>query len=322
MTLETETVLDRRRLSRRVSLWLALAVAGIVVGLFALAAPGDLLTEALGTNQIARISVEGMIQEDRRQLKLLKRVANADNVKAVLVFVNSPGGTTTGGEALFVALRDVAKKKPVVAQFGTVAASAGYIVGLAADHIVSRGNTVTGSVGVIFQWPEVSGLLDKIGVKVNEVKSGPLKANPSPFTPANEQGIEVAENMVSDGFAWFLSLVEARRGVKPYEIPGLAQGRIFSGREAVALKLADEIGGEDEAVKWLRETRNIPEDLEVVDWKPKPSSSFGLLTSLGSLAARLLGGVNTNLAQIISRDPGLSTLGLDGLLSVWHPSEN
>jgi protease-4 len=187
MTAEIDTVLDRRRLRRRLTVWRSLAIAAAVLALFAIGLSGDQWS-SLGSKQIARVSISGTITEDRDQLELLKKIADSDNAAALLVYVNSPGGTTTGGEALFAALREVAKKKPVVAQFGTVAASAGYIVGLAADHIVTRANTITGSVGVLIQWPEVSEALGKLGVKFNEIKSGDLKAVPSPFEPLNADG--------------------------------------------------------------------------------------------------------------------------------------
>jgi protease IV len=320
MTTEVDTIIDRRRLRRRLGLWRALAIAGIVVTLFVLAAAGDKLSDSFGTKQIARVSIEGTILESREQLEMLKRVGEAEHVKALLVFVNSPGGTTTGGEALFVALRDIAKKKPVVAQFGTVAASAGYIVGLGADYIVSRANTITGSVGVLVQWPEVVQMLDKIGVKVNEIKSGDLKAVPSPFQPLDQKGQEVTKSMIDEGFRWFISLVETRRKIRPEQIPGLTQGRVFTGREAVQLKLVDAIGGEDEAVAWLRKTHNIDKSLKIIDWKPGSTESYGLFSSLGALARAVFG--QSWVGQMLARDPNLSTLGLDGLVSVWHPSEN
>ncbi len=320
MTTDTDTLLERRRLRRRLSLWRALAIAALVVTLFFLGTAGDKLAEVLGEKQIARLSFEGTILERREQLELIKRVGEAKNVKAVLVFVNSPGGTTTGGEALFVALRDLAKKKPVVAQFGTIAASAGYIVGLGADHIVSRANTITGSVGVLIQWPEVSQMLDKIGVKVNEIKSGPLKAVPSPFEPLNEEGQQITKSMIDEGFHWFLSLVEMRRHIKPNDIPGLAQGRVFLGREALEHKLVDAIGGEEQAIAWLRKTHDIDKAAKVVDWKPQSASSFGFWSSIGSALEGLFG--QSSLGRMLARDPSLSTLGLDGLVSVWHPSEN
>ena len=143
----------------------------------------------------------------------------------------------------------MAKTKPVVAQFGTVAASAAYIAGLATDHIVARGNTITGSVGVIFQWPEVSQLLDKLGVKMNEIKSGPLKANPSPFQPLDEAGKAAAEQMVAESQRWFVGLVATPPRHRHRERRRPRAGPRLSGREALANKLVDQIGGEPEAVK-------------------------------------------------------------------------
>ena len=323
MALETETVLDRRRLRRRLSVWRGLAV---VVGLFALGLLAFSSADGVGLaerTQIARISLEGIITEDRDQLKLLKKLAEAKHVAAVILFVNSPGGTTTGGEALFEAIRELARSKPVVAQFGTVAASAAYIVGLATDHIVARGNSITGSVGVIFQWAEVSQLLDKLGVKMNEIKSGPLKANPSPFQPLDEAGKKTAEQMVAESQRWFVGLVATRRGIDTASVAGLEQGRVFSGREALDYKLVDQIGGEAEVVQWLEEKRNIPKGLKVQDWKPKRDSDWGLFSSMGSSLLRVLIGPTTaeGMSKLIAEDGALGRLRLDGLISIWQASE-
>ena len=315
--LETETVLDRRKLRRSVSLWRGAGLAAIALAVAALALGNDKLATFAGEKQIARITIEGTITEDRDQLKMLKQIADADHVAGVLLYVNSPGGTTTGGEALYEGLREIAKKKPIVAQFGTIAASAGYIVGLGTDHIVARGNTITGSVGVIVQWPEFVQLLDKIGVKVNEVKSGVLKATPSPFESLDDNGRKVAQGMVDDGFAWFVSLVESRRGLKADSVPGLKDGRIFSGREALAAKLIDQIGGEDEAVKWLQDVKNVSKDAKVVDWKPTTGSSYGLSSMTSSLAGWVFGAWAADLGNFLTRN----SVGLDGLLSVWHPAD-
>jgi protease-4 len=321
MTLETETVLDRRRMRRRLTLWRSAAIIGLAVAFGALAFGGQDLSDLAAPRQIARVAIEGTITEDRDQLALLKRLKEAKQVEGVLVFVNSPGGTTTGGESLFAALRDVAAAKPVVAQFGTVAASAGYIVGLGSDHIVARGNTITGSIGVLAQWPEVSELLDKLGVKVNEVKSGELKASPSPFKPMDEPARKVMQETIDDGFRWFISLVEQRRGITAGSVPGLTEGRIFSGREALAQHLVDEIGGEMEAVRWLEEKRGVTKDLKVIDWKPTRQGSWGLSSMMSKWTAGLAGGIAEHLARLVSRDPTIGTLGLDGLVSVWHPAE-
>jgi protease-4 len=319
--LETETVLDRRRLRRSVSLWRGAGLAAVLIAIGALTLGNNKLASLAGEKQIARVTIEGTITEDRDQLKLLKDIADDDSVSGVLLFINSPGGTTTGGEALYEGIRALSKKKPVVAQFGTVAASAAYIAGLATDHIVARGNSITGSVGVIVQWPEFVQLLDKIGVKVNEVKSGPLKASPSPFEPLDDASRKVAEGMVADGFKWFVGLVETRRGIKAADIPGLLDGRIFSGREALDDKLVDQLGGEDEAVKWLKDSKNVPQSAKVTDWKPGNTGNYGFLGMSAGIAGWLFGPAAADAANFLLRDRSISTLGLDGLLSVWHPSE-
>ncbi len=319
--LETETVLDRRRLRRSVSLWRAAGLAALLIALGAIFLSGDKLATLAGEKQIARVTIEGTITEDRDQLKMLKDIADDDSVSGVLLFINSPGGTTTGGEALYEGIRTLAQKKPVVAQFGTVAASAAYIAGLATDHIVARGNSITGSVGVIVQWPEVVQLLDKIGVKMNEVKSGPLKASPSPFEPLDDSSKKVAEGMVADGFKWFVGLVETRRGVKAADIPGLLEGRIYSGREALEAKLVDQLGGEDDAVKWLKEKKNVPQTAKVTDWKPGNTGTYGFAGMSAGIVGWLFGQTAGDAANFLLRDRMISTLGLDGLLSVWHPSE-
>ncbi|MBN9248519.1 MAG: signal peptide peptidase SppA, partial [Hyphomicrobium sp.] len=293
----------------------------LLIALGAVFLSGDKLATLAGEKQIARVTIEGTITEDRDQLKMLKDIADDNSVSGVLLFINSPGGTTTGGEALYEGIRTLAQKKPVVAQFGTVAASAAYIAGLATDHIVARGNSITGSVGVIVQWPEVVQLLDKIGVKMNEIKSGPLKASPSPFEPLDDASKKVAEGMVADGFKWFVGLVETRRGVKAADIPGLLEGRIFSGREALEAKLVDQLGGEDDAVNWLKEKKNVPPTAKVTDWKPGNTGTYGFAGMSAGIVGWLFGSAAGDAANFLLRDRMISTLGLDGLLSVWHPSE-
>ena len=318
MSLDTETILDRRRVRRQLSFWRVLAVIALTLAAGALLVSSE--SGLLDRRQIARVSLEGMITEDRDFLKLLDRIGEAENVAGVIVYVNSPGGTTTGGEAIYSALRRLSEKKPVVAQFGTVAASAAYIAGLGTDYIVARGNTITGSIGVVMQWPEISGVLDKIGVKVNEVKSGPLKSNPSPFQPLDETGRALAESMIAESHQWFLDLVRTRRQVTTSSIPGLEQGRVFSGREALQHKLIDEIGGEPEAIRWL-EGRGVEKGLKVVDWKERSGTGWGL-GSIAGLARYLGGDLMAELTALLTRDRTLGAFRLDGLVSVWQPSEN
>jgi protease IV len=322
MSLETEAVLDRRRLRRRASFWRGLAILAVVLAIGAVVGLGAGQTPGIATKQIARVSIEGVITEDRKQLELLKRVADARHVEALILFINSPGGTTTGGEAVYEAIRKVAEKKPVVAQFGTVATSAAYIAGLATDQIVARGNSITGSVGVIFQWAEITELMAKLGVKMHEVKSGPLKATPSPFQPTDEAGKAVAQEMIAESFSWFAGLVSERRGIDTAAVPGLMQGRIYSGREALGYKLVDRIGGEDEAQLWLEDTRGVTKGLKIVDWKPSRDPAWGLLGDAAMALAQWIGGPIGEAVTRLMNARVLATLQLDGLVAVWQPLEN
>ena len=316
MTQETEGILDRRRLRRKLGLWRGLAIVAGMLALGALALIGTGAKDLVKQDQIARVTVEGLITENRRQTELLKKITKSDHIKGVILFVNSPGGTTTGGEALYRNLRDLAAKKPVVAQFGTVAASAAYIAGLGTDHIVARGNSITGSVGVIMQWPELTGLLDKIGVKMNTVKSGSMKAEPSPFKPLDDENRRLLDEMIAESHKWFLGLVRDRRKVDTAAIPGLLKGRVYSGREALRYKLVDEIGGEEEARKYLVDKRKVSGDLKVIDWKPKQDLDWPFSNATANYLLRALAGWL-----------GVGTLGdvrsggLDGMLSVWHPGK-
>jgi protease-4 len=268
---------------------------------------------------IARVDISGIITDDRKMSELLDKVGNADQVKAVILDINSPGGTTTGGEAMYDAVRRLAGKKPVVAVCGTLATSAAYIVALATDRIVVYGNTITGSVGVIFQWADVTELLHTIGVKVEEVKSGPLKAVPSPFEPADEKARALSEEMVQEAKVWFVDLVAKRRAIDPQSIPGMTDGRIYSGRQAVKLKLVDEIGDEKAAVAWLHKERKVPSGLKIVDWKPETESA-GLF---GWLFQSLAGAIGISAERITGLVGQISTtLKLDGLVSVWHPASS
>ncbi|HEV7462757.1 MAG TPA: signal peptide peptidase SppA [Methyloceanibacter sp.] len=320
MVLDAESVIDRRRLKRRLTMW---RIAAVVLGLLFIGAlllsDKQVAATAGILPHIARVDISGIITDDRKMSELLDKVGNADQVKAVILDINSPGGTTTGGEAMYDAVRRLAGKKPVVAVCGTLATSAAYIVALATDRIFVYGNTITGSVGVIFQWADVTELLHTIGVKVEEVKSGPLKAVPSPFEPADEKARALSEEMVQEAKVWFVDLVAKRRAIDPQSIPGMTDGRIYSGRQAVKLKLVDEIGDEKAAVAWLHKERKVPSGLKIVDWKPETESA-GLF---GWLFQSLAGAIGISAERITGLVGQISTtLKLDGLVSVWHPASS
>jgi len=314
--LEAETVIDRRRLRRRLSLWRFGAVVFALLFIAALMLGNRQMVSSAGIlPHIARVSISGIITDDQNMLDLLDKVGKSDRVKAVILDINSPGGTTTGGEAMYDAIRRLAEKKPVVAVCGTLATSAAYIVALATDRIFVYGNTITGSVGVIFQWADLTELMHTLGVKVEEIKSGPLKAVPNPFEPTDEKGRALAEEMVQEAKVWFVELVGKRRQIDPEAVPGLTDGRVYSGRQALAFKLVDEIGNEKAAKTWLQKERDVSPGLSIVDWKPKTESG-GILSWLFGSIAFSLGVPGEKIASLFAQLS--SGLKLDGLVSLWH----
>jgi protease-4 len=323
VALQAEYLVDRRRLKRRLMFWRFVAVIAALAAIAVLVAQSEALSTSFGLKpQIARVSISGLIQDDRKQQELMARIAKAKQVKALVLRVNSPGGTATGGESLFDAIREVADEKPVVAVFGTIATSSAYMVGLASDHIVARGNSITGSVGVILQWAEVTELMKNIGIKMEEVKSGPLKASPSPFRPLDDAGRALTEEMVADAQKWFVELVAKRRSINPENIPGLTDGRIYSGRQALKLKLVDAIGGEKQALAWLQEKHKIPAGMTVIDWKDPKDDGLGWLFSSARAFIGLLFSSAGGLENLLGQINVLEGARLDGLVSVWHPSGN
>ncbi len=320
MSIETEALMDRLRLKKNLRYWQYGALALFAVLAFTLF--GGKGGNSTNSAHIARITVSGLILDSRKKQQLLKKLADSDAVKAVIVKINSPGGTTTGGEMLYNGLREISKKKPVVAVFGTLAASAGYMTGIAADHIVARSNTITGSVGVIFQWADVSQLLGKVGVTFHEVKSGVLKATPSPYQKPDKGGLLVVKDMVEDSFAWFRKLVEERRKIKLEDVDGLKDGRIYSGRQALANKMIDEIGDEQTAIDWLEKHKKIKKGLPVITQKVKKDNALGLLTSLSGIVEKMTG-LSLDGSGALSPARVISErLQMNGLVSLWNPSMN
>ena len=320
MSLEAEALADRRRLKRHLSVW---RFGAIII--FALLIVGLLFGSVLSTSswltpdQIARVSIRGLITDDTKVSKMLADIKKSKSVQAVILHIDSPGGTTTGGEVLFASIREISSVKPVVAVFGTLATSAAYLVGIASDHIISRGNTITGSIGVIVQWAEVTDLLGKIGVKMETVKSGRLKATPSPFEPTTEESREVTLELVKESQKWFNDLVAQRRRIAPTDLAKLTSGRIFTGRQALKLKLIDQIGGEEAAVRWLETNKGLAKDMKITNWRANNSGLFGLFSIQGNLQNIISTLKLEKFANFVKLQEKIDILQLDGLISVWHP---
>ncbi len=317
MAIRPDEMIDRRRLRRKLTFWRVMAICIAALGLTA--ASAWMLGDGFGgtsADHIAKVRIEGTITEDEKLLALLEQVRKSSSVKGVILSIDSPGGTTAGGEAIFDEVRRLAGSKPVVAQVGTLAASAGYMIASASDHIVARKSSIVGSIGVLVQFPDVTGLMDTVGIKLEEVKSSPLKAEPSPFNPTTDAERAMIRSMILDSYDWFVGLVEERRPLTRSEVTRLADGSVFTGRQALQNKLVDELGGESEAVGWLA-TKGVDGELNVLEWKPAEDASLFPFSQALAAAMSLLG-LHEGAAGLLGR-LGTERLFLDGLVSVWHP---
>ena len=309
-------LVERRKLRRQARFWrlVAFAIAAlIVVGLGARFAG---LNNSAARPHIARLAIAGLITGDAQTLKLIRDIAKSP-ASAALLTIDSPGGTTAGSEEVYDELRLLAAKKPVVAVVGNMAASGAYIAALGADRIFARGNSIVGSIGVLVEFPNVSGLLDKLGVKLEAIKSSPLKASPNGLEPTSEAARAAIAALVEDSYGWFKGLVRDRRHLTDDELVAVADGRIFTGRLGLPLKLIDALGGEREAIAWLEKEKGVAHDLPVRDWKPENKfSGFDLFGAAAALAG--LAGLD-NVAGAL-RHGGLSgdSASPQGLVSVWR----
>src|SRR5437588_8078399 len=322
MSLDSDVIVDRRRIRRKLTFWrvfaAVVAIAAVVaVGL--IATPGG-RASLTSSGSIARVNIEGLIRSDQERVEALQRLEKS-RAPAVIVHINSPGGTTAGSEQLHDSLMRLRGKRPVVGVVDGLAASGGYITAIAGDYIVAQETSLIGSIGVLFQYPNVGDLMKTLGIKVEEIKSSPLKAAPNGFEPTSPEARAAVDAIVKDTYAWFRDMVRERRRLDDAMLERVADGRVFTGRQALELKLVDELGNEKSAIAWLAKEKGVDAKLPVRDWQLK--SRLGDLSMLHLATARLLDAVGLSaLARRIEGSSAMQTierLNLDGLLALWHP---
>jgi protease-4 len=323
MSLDADLIVDRRRMRRKLTFWRVFAIVIFALAVIGAAVQVSDRTGFAGAGAyIARVTIKGLIRDDQERVQQLDRLARSSTARAVVVHVDSPGGTTAGSEQLYDALMRLKDKKPLVIVVDGLAASGGYITALAGDHIVAKQTSLVGSIGVLFQYPNVVDLLDKIGVKVESIKSSPLKAAPNGYEPTSPEARAAIESIIKDSYAWFRGLVQDRRHLNDDELQAVADGRVFTGHQGIGLKLVDEIGDERAGIAWLASAKSVDSKLPVRDYQLH--SRFGDLPFLHAMAAAALdaAGLST-LARRIDDWGGVQAverLNLDGLLALWHPA--
>jgi protease IV len=320
MSLDSDVIVDRRRIRRKLTFWRVVAALVAIVAVVGIGVVAGGRGTLSSSGSIARVKIEGLIRSDSERVEALERLEKSQ-AAAVIVHINSPGGTTAGSEQLYDSLTRLKAKKPLVVVVEGLAASGGYITAIAADHIVAQQSSLVGSIGVLFQFPNFSELLKTVGVKVEEIKSSPLKAAPNGFEPTSPEARAAIDSLVKDSYAWFRGLVKERRGMDDALIEKVADGRVFTGRQAVELKLVDALGDEKTAVTWLETNKNVAKGLPVRDFRLTPR--FGDLTFLRTAASITLDAMGLSaIARHVEQagvGQAVDRLAMDGMLALWQP---
>jgi protease-4 len=307
VSLETDLLLDRRRLKRRLFVWRSLTVIAVLAAVLVALRGAHV---AVGGAHVERLTISGIISDNRKLNEAINKLADNASVKALIVAIDSPGGSVAGGEGLHDAIARIAAKKPVVAVMGGTAASAGYMIAVPAERIFAREATLTGSIGVLLETGEVSGLLGKIGISTDAIVSGPLKDQPSFTKPMSPEGRQVLQALVMDMYDQFVGMVATGRHMDPARVRELADGRAYTGHQALKLGLVDQIGDERDAREWLAATKGVPADLPVDD------------LSTDSLSGRLFSSSVGWVVDSVWKSLFSQGVMLDGAWALWQRSGN
>ena len=251
---------------------------------------------------IAKVTIDNIITQDSFRYEKLEELSQNKNTKAVIVFINSPGGTVVGGETLYKSIKNIAQQKPVISVMGEVATSAAYMASLGSNYIFAQEGTITGSVGVLILSSEITELAKKIGVSTEIIKSGDLKASPSPLEKMTPKAREQMEKIVQEISKNFINLVKKERKLNNNKTQLISDGRIFTGQSALQIGLIDSIGNIKEAKEYLKIERNIDMlpilNMEIIKKEKMIEKFLSLFTN------------KINASKLLN---------LKGLISIWIP---
>jgi len=297
--------LRRSRRNWRFVAFVALTIAVIVILGKALGG----FSEPIKKSHIARVVIDGTIASDPMRRSIINDLAEDENVSAVIVQINSPGGTTAGGEELYEGMRTLSAKKPVVSVINELGASAAYMTAVGSDRIYARRLSIVGSIGVLVMHLDASELFQKIGLDYDKVSTGPLKAEPDIDEPMADDVRASYQSLVDDSYNWFVDIVAERRSLDRNTVLRLADGRVLTGRQALSEQLIDAIGDETDALNWLQESHEI-EDQDINTYFPLPEGRWDKVQNwFGSTATQM---VSSGLKSVTT---------LDGVVSVWQPTK-
>jgi protease IV len=230
-------------------------------------------------DRIAVVSIKGVIADSKAVVEQLKKYRQDNRVKAIILRIDSPGGSTAGSQEIYREVQKTSSKKKVVASMGNVAASGGYYVALGANKIVANPASLTGSIGVIIQFSNLKALLNKIGVSQEAVKSGPYKDIGSPVRDMKPEERTLLEGVIKNVHQQFIEVVVKGRKLSREQVEKIADGRIFTGEQAKALGLVDELGSFEDAVELTKKMVGLSGEVKLIYPEKKRFSFWDLIFS-------------------------------------------
>lgn len=307
MEIQPDTLVAQRRWRKQARFWRLAAVIITIVLVFFVFQNTSYYNKITVNEHIIRIRINGIIFDDILLTKSLESIANNPKIHAVILVIDSPGGTSLGGESIYRKLRMISKSgKPVVAIIRTMGTSAGYTVALGADRIYALKTSLVGSVGAIIRTADLTELMKKIGVRSQTYRSGKIKSFPSLVEKTPLEANILIQNAVNDVGDWFVQTTIDRRKLTKRKAKEVASGRIFTGRQALNYNLIDEIGEEKDALRWLWQEKGVKKGLAIIEAENERTP-----VKLPNI-----------FYSIIEKNLNKGILSLDGLLSVWQAKLN
>ena len=263
--------------------FLLLFLIFFIIGIMGMMGTGTRTTWIGFGDKIAVVPIEGQIFESDRVVSQLRDYADNGSVKGILIRINSPGGVVSPAQEIYDEIKRIRAEydKPVVVSMGSVAASGGLYIACAGDFVFANPGTLTGSIGVILQYPIMEGLMDKIGVDHETIKSGDVKDVGSPFRQPTVEDSLMLQAAIDDIHKQFVDVVADDRGLEREDVLKIADGSIFTGNQALGLGLVDSLGSQEAAIRYLAELAGMKGDVDRV--RPRIKREPSLLDLLGSL---------------------------------------
>jgi protease-4 len=271
-----------------IGVFLLLFLVFFIIGIVGMISSERETTWAGFGDKVAVVEIRGEIIESQETVRQLRDFADNGSVKGILVRINSPGGVVSPAQEIYNEIKRIRSEtgKPVVISMGSLAASGAYYISCGGDYIFANPGTLTGSIGVILQYPVVKELFNKLGIQYETIKSGPVKDAGSPFREPSKQDSLMLQAAINDIYEQFVDVVATARGLDHEQVRKLADGSVYTGHQALELGLIDTLGGMQDALRYLAEESGITGEIRVI--RPKPKRERSIFDLLGSIKEKYI----------------------------------